>query len=60
MSTITVPIAAHFLTGSILTLVMPLGVLIVVATGWSCCGAGGAANAEPAYSAASFGTSCAI
>ncbi len=32
MSTITVPIAAHFLTGSILTLVLPLGVLIVVAT----------------------------
>jgi hypothetical protein len=26
----TVPIAAHFLTGSILTLVLPLGVLIAV------------------------------
>jgi hypothetical protein len=25
------PVAAHFLTGSILTLVLPLGVLIVVA-----------------------------
>jgi hypothetical protein len=32
MSTIAVPIAAHFLAGSILTLVLPLGVLIVVAT----------------------------
>jgi hypothetical protein len=30
MSTITVPIAAHFLAGSILTLALPLGVLIVV------------------------------
>lgn len=30
MSTITVPLAAHFLTGSILTLVLPLGVLIAV------------------------------
>jgi hypothetical protein len=27
----TIPLAAHFLTGSILTLVLPLGVLIVVA-----------------------------
>lgn len=27
----TVPLAAHFLTGSILTLALPLGVLIVVA-----------------------------
>lgn len=27
----TVPFAAHFLTGSILTLALPLGVLIVVA-----------------------------
>jgi len=31
MPKIAVPIAAHFLTGSILTLVLPLGVLIVVA-----------------------------
>jgi hypothetical protein len=31
MPKITVPIAAHVLTGSILTLVLPLGVLIVVA-----------------------------
>ncbi len=31
MPEITIPIAAHFLTGSILTLVVPLGVLIVVA-----------------------------
>jgi hypothetical protein len=31
MSAVTVPIAAHFLTGSILTLVLPLGVLIAVA-----------------------------
>lgn len=31
MPTITIPIAAHFLAGSILTLVVPLGVLIVVA-----------------------------
>jgi len=30
MPKITVPIAAHFLTGSILTLAIPLGVLIVV------------------------------
>ena len=28
---IAIPIAAHFLTGSVLTLVLPLGVLIVVA-----------------------------
>ncbi len=27
----TIPLASHFLTGSILTLVLPLGVLIVVA-----------------------------
>jgi hypothetical protein len=27
----TIPLAAHFLTGSILTLALPLGVLIVVA-----------------------------
>ena len=31
MSSISIPLAAHFLTGSILTLVMPAGVLIVVA-----------------------------
>ena len=31
MSSTAVPIASHFLTGSILTLVLPLGVLIVVA-----------------------------
>jgi hypothetical protein len=31
MSSISVPLAAHVLTGSILTLVLPLGVLIVVA-----------------------------
>jgi hypothetical protein len=31
MPKITIPIAAHVLTGSILTLVIPLGVLIVVA-----------------------------
>ena len=31
MPQIAVPIAAHFLTGSILTLAIPLGVLIVVA-----------------------------
>jgi len=31
MPKIAVPIAAHFLTGSILSLVIPLGVLIVVA-----------------------------
>jgi hypothetical protein len=31
MPKIAVPIAAHFLTGSILTLAIPLGVLIVVA-----------------------------
>jgi hypothetical protein len=31
MSTITIPIANHFLTGSILSLVLPLGVLVVVA-----------------------------
>ncbi|MFI4977612.1 MAG: hypothetical protein ACHQC8_02875 [Solirubrobacterales bacterium] len=31
MPDITIPIAAHFLTGSILTLVVPLGVLIVIA-----------------------------
>jgi hypothetical protein len=31
MPQLTVPIAAHFLTGSILTLALPLGVLIVIA-----------------------------
>ncbi|MGA2320496.1 MAG: hypothetical protein ABSG95_07105 [Solirubrobacteraceae bacterium] len=31
MPQIAVPIAAHFLTGSILTLAIPLGVLIVIA-----------------------------
>jgi hypothetical protein len=31
MPKIAIPIAAHFLTGSILSLVLPLGVLIVVA-----------------------------
>lgn len=31
MPEITVPIATHFLAGSILTLVVPLGVLIAVA-----------------------------
>jgi hypothetical protein len=31
MSTIDLPIAAHILTGSILTLALPLGVLIIVA-----------------------------
>jgi hypothetical protein len=31
MSEIAIPIAAHFLTGSILSLVIPLGVLILVA-----------------------------
>ena len=31
MPNIAVPIAAHFLTGSILSLVIPLGVLIAVA-----------------------------
>jgi hypothetical protein len=30
MSEITIPIANHFLAGSILTLVLPLGVVIVV------------------------------
>ncbi len=30
MPEITIPIATHFLAGSILTLVLPLGVLIVV------------------------------
>jgi hypothetical protein len=31
MSTLHVPLAAHFLTGSILSLVLPLGVLIAIA-----------------------------
>jgi hypothetical protein len=30
MSLTSIPIAAHFLTGSILTLVLPLGVVIIV------------------------------
>ncbi len=30
MPEITIPIATHFLTGSILSLVLPLGVLIVI------------------------------
>ncbi len=35
-----VPIASDFLTGSILTLALPLGVLIVVAVWYVCCGGG--------------------
>lgn len=31
MSSISIPVADNFLTGSVLTLVLPLGVLIVVA-----------------------------
>jgi hypothetical protein len=31
MSKIALPLASHFLTGSILTLALPLGVLILVA-----------------------------
>ncbi len=31
MATLAVPLAAHFLTGSILTLALPLAVLIVIA-----------------------------
>jgi hypothetical protein len=31
MPKLAVPVASHFLTGSILTLALPLGVLIVVA-----------------------------
>jgi hypothetical protein len=31
MSKLDIPLAAHFLTGSILSLALPLGVLIVVA-----------------------------
>ena len=31
MTSTALPIAAHFLTGSILTLVLPVGVLILVA-----------------------------
>ena len=31
MPKLAVPLASHFLTGSILTLVLPLGVLILVA-----------------------------
>jgi hypothetical protein len=31
MPKVAVPLASHFLTGSILTLVLPLGVLILVA-----------------------------
>jgi hypothetical protein len=31
MPNLAVPMASHFLTGSILTLVLPLGVLILVA-----------------------------
>ncbi|HSZ04426.1 MAG TPA: hypothetical protein VK778_04395 [Solirubrobacteraceae bacterium] len=31
MSDLSLPIAAHLLTGSILSLVLPLGVLIVIA-----------------------------
>jgi len=31
MQELTIPIATHYLTGSILTLVVPLGVLIAVA-----------------------------
>lgn len=33
MASISIPIAAHFLTGSILSLVLPLGVALVVG-GW--------------------------
>jgi hypothetical protein len=37
-----VPLAAHFLTGSILTLALPLGVLIVVAVWYTLMLRGGA------------------
>jgi hypothetical protein len=42
MSTPNVPIAAHFLTGSILSLVVPLGVLIAVAAWYALVLRGGA------------------
>lgn len=38
----TIPLAAHFLAGSILTLVLPLGVLIVVAVWYALMLRGGA------------------
>ncbi len=38
----TIPLAAHFLTGSILTLALPLGVLIVVAVWYALMLRGGA------------------
>ena len=52
---IAVPIASHFLTGSILTLVLPLGVLIVVAIWYVralACAAPANAELAPAASAA--------
>jgi hypothetical protein len=39
---LTIPLAAHFLTGSILTLALPLGVLIVVAAWYALLMRGGA------------------
>jgi hypothetical protein len=39
---LTIPLAAHFLTGSILTLAVPLGVLIVIAAWYALLLRGGA------------------
>jgi hypothetical protein len=38
----TIPLAAHFLTGSILTLALPLGVLIAIAVWYALMLRGGA------------------
>jgi hypothetical protein len=35
MTVMALPVAAHFLTGSILSLVLPLGVLVIVAVWYS-------------------------
>jgi hypothetical protein len=42
MMSSTIPLAAHFQTGSILTLALPLGVLIVVAVWYTLMLRGGA------------------
>ncbi len=46
MPKIAIPIASDFLTGAILTLVLPLGVLIWSRSGTWCCGAAARANAD--------------
>ena len=51
MPEIVIPIASHFLTGSILTLALPLGVFIAIAIWYVCCGVAARVNGdEPSVS----------